>query len=124
MAQSTPVPFFDVDRCRSLATWLARNNSSLFRQTNQDAHPSTTLLDPAIYSGMFSQMVTTLYRLGEFGTLARGDRSHGDRARSAPDSLARTVSTLLRPSGAAARPADVRAGCVQRQRSQIGVATD
>src|SRR3954468_22091860 len=42
-----------------------------------------------------------LYRWREFDTLARGDRPHGDRARAAPDSLARTVSTLLRPSGAA-----------------------
>jgi hypothetical protein len=48
---------------------------------------------------MFSQIVVnTLYRPREFGTLARGDRSHGDRAHSAPGSLARTVSTLLRPS--------------------------
>src|SRR5438094_10521583 len=64
-------------------------------------------------------VVKTLYRWREFGTLARGDRSHGDRARAAPDSLARTVSTLLRPSRAAARAADVRARRVQRQRSQI-----
>src|SRR5712691_3006643 len=80
---------------------------------------STTLLDPLIYSGMFSQMVKTLYRSREFGTLPRGDRSYGDQARAAPDSLARTVSTLLRPSRAAARAADVRARRVQRQRSQV-----
>ena len=64
-------------------------------------------------------MVKTLYRSRELGTLARGDRSHGDRSRAALDSLARTVSTLLRPSGAAARAADVRARRVQRQRSEI-----
>src|SRR5256885_6059437 len=58
---------------------------------------------------MFSQMVKTLYRSCELGTLPRGDRSHSDRSRAALDSLARTVSTLLRPSGAAARLADVRA---------------
>jgi SRSO17 transposase len=46
-------------------------------------------------------VVKTLYRSREFGSLARGDRSHGDGARSAPDTLARTVSTLLRPSRAA-----------------------
>src|SRR4051812_39654749 len=50
--------------------------------------------------------------------LARGDRSHGDGAYSAPDSLARTVSTLLRPPCAAACAADVRAWPVQRQRSE------
>src|ERR1700682_6212533 len=64
-------------------------------------------------------MVRTLYRSRELGTLARGDRSHGDRSRAALDSLARTVSTLLRPSCAAARAADVRARRVQRQRSEI-----
>src|SRR5258705_7651512 len=63
--------------------------------------------------------VKTLYRSRELGTLARGDRSHRDRARAAPDSLARTVSTLLRPSRATARAADVRARRVQRQRSQV-----
>src|SRR6202022_43154 len=84
-------------------------------------HPpaSTTLSDPVTYSGMFSRMVKTLYRSRELGTLARGDRSHGDRARAALDSLARTVSTLLRPSCAAARAADVRARRVQRQRSEV-----
>ena len=61
----------------------------------------------------------TLYRAPEFGTPARGDRSHGDGASAAPDSLARTVSTLLWPSRAAARAADLRARAVQRQRSQI-----
>src|SRR3954468_14958129 len=60
-----------------------------------------------------------LYRWREFDTLARGDRPHGDRARAAPDSLARTVSTLLRPSGAAVGAADVRARRVQRQRAQV-----
>src|SRR5258705_2096484 len=60
-----------------------------------------------------------LYRSGDFGTVARGDRSHGDGAHSARDSLARTVATLLRPSRATARPADVRARRVQRQRSQV-----
>src|SRR5262249_3789083 len=81
---------------------------------------STTLLDPAHYSGLFSRMaVKALYRWCEFGTLARGDRSHGDRARSAPDSLARTISTLLRPSRAAARAGDVRAWPLQRQRSEV-----
>src|SRR5258706_7909242 len=64
-------------------------------------------------------VMKTLYRPREFDTLARGDRSHGDGARTAPDSLARTVSTLLRPSRATARPADVRARRVQRQRSQV-----
>src|SRR5258708_14770548 len=64
-------------------------------------------------------MVRILYRPRELGTLARGDRSHGDRSGAALDSLARTVSTLLRPSCAAARPADVRARRVQRQRSEI-----
>ncbi len=64
-------------------------------------------------------MVKTLYRSCELGTLARGDRSHSDRARAALDSLARTVSTLLRPSCAAARAADVRAWRVQRQRSEV-----
>src|SRR5262249_55045741 len=81
---------------------------------------STTLLDPVVYSGMFSRIVVkTLYGLREFGTLARGDRSHGDGARAAPDSLARTVSTLLRPSRATARVGDVRAWPLQRQRSQV-----
>src|SRR4051794_19909302 len=60
-----------------------------------------------------------LYRWREFDTLARGDRPHGDRARAAPDSLARTVSTLLRPSSAAVGAADVRARRVQRQRAQV-----
>src|SRR6266571_2316272 len=64
-------------------------------------------------------VVKTLYQSREFGTLVRGDRSHGDGARAAPDALARTVSTLLRPSRAAARTADVRARAVQRQRSQV-----
>src|SRR2546426_4784142 len=64
-------------------------------------------------------VMKTLYRSCDFGTLARGDRSHGDRAHSAPDSLARTVSTLLRPSRAAARAADVRAWPLQRQRSEV-----
>src|SRR5713226_9272120 len=64
-------------------------------------------------------MTKTLYRSGDLGTLARGDRSHGDGAYSARDSLARTVSMLLRPSRATARPADVRARRVQRQRSQV-----
>src|SRR4030095_8018532 len=63
--------------------------------------------------------VNALYRSVETGTLARGDRSHGDRAHSAPDSLARTVSTLLRPSRAAARAGDVRAWPLQRQRSEV-----
>src|SRR6202011_5624265 len=80
---------------------------------------STTLSDPAAYSGMFSQVVTALYRSRELGTLARGARSHGDRSRATLDSLARTVPTLLRPSCAATRPADVRARPVQRQRSEI-----
>src|ERR1700730_15034940 len=64
-------------------------------------------------------MVRILYRPRELGTLARGDRTHGDRSGAALDSLARTVSTLLRPSCAATRPADVRAWPVQRQRSEI-----
>jgi len=63
--------------------------------------------------------VNALYRSVETGTLARGDRTHGDRAHSAPDSLARTVSTLLRPSCAAPRAGDVRAWLVQRQRSEV-----
>src|SRR6266536_340337 len=83
-------------------------------------HPvNTTLSDPATYSGMFSRVVKTLYRSRQLGTLARGDRSHGDRSCAALDSLARTVSTLLRPSCAAARAADVRARRVQRQRPEI-----
>jgi hypothetical protein len=60
-----------------------------------------------------------LYRSRELGTLPCGDRSHGDRSRAALDSLARAVSTLLRPPRAAARAADVRARRVQRQRSEI-----
>src|SRR4249919_2773322 len=64
-------------------------------------------------------MVKTLYPACELGTLPRGDRPHGDRSRAAFDALARTVSTLLRPSGAAARAADIRARRVQRQRSEI-----
>src|SRR6266849_8577376 len=91
----------------------------MMRQRAMNQLANTTLLDPLIYSGMFSQMVKTLYRSREFGTLPRGDRSYGDQARAAPDSLARTVSTLLRPSRAAARAADVRARRVQRQRSQV-----
>src|SRR5258706_16272345 len=82
--------------------------------------PNTTLSDPLTCSGMFSQMmVKTLYRSGELGTLARGDRSHGDGARAAPDSLARPVSALLRPSRAAARPAGGRAWRVQPQPSGV-----
>ena len=69
---------------------------------------------------MFSRIATkALYPSREFGTLARGDRSHGDRAHSAPDTLARTVSTRLRPSRAAARAGDVRAWPLQRQRSEV-----
>ena len=49
----------------------------------------------------------------------RGDRSHGDRTHSAVDALARAVPALLRSSRAAARPADVRARRVQRQRPQV-----
>src|ERR1700758_3086109 len=63
--------------------------------------------------------VNVLYRSVERRTLARGDRSHSDRAHSALDSLARTVSTLLRPSRATARVGDVRAWPLQRQRSQV-----
>src|ERR1700758_5430120 len=63
--------------------------------------------------------VSALYRSVETGTLVRGDRSHGDGAHSAPDSLARTVSTLLRPSRPTARAGDVRAWALQRQRSQV-----
>src|SRR6476620_2048971 len=64
-------------------------------------------------------MMETLYRSGELGTLRRGVRSHSDRSRAALDSLARTVSTLRRPSRTATRPAGVRARPVQRQRSKI-----
>jgi len=63
--------------------------------------------------------MVTLYRSCELGTLRCGDRSHRNRSRAALDSLARTVSTLLRPSGAATRAADVRARRIQRQRSEI-----
>ena len=55
----------------------------------------------------------------EFGTLTRSDRSHGDGADSAADSLARAVPALFRPSRAAARAADLRARCIQRQRSEV-----
>src|SRR5262249_50386345 len=45
---------------------------------------------------MFSSIaVSALYRSIETGTLACGDRSHGDDAHPASDPLARTVSTLL-----------------------------
>src|ERR1700681_520837 len=64
-------------------------------------------------------MVKTLYRSRELGTLARGDRSHGDRAGAALDSLARALSTLLRASRTTARVADLRARRVQRQRSEV-----
>jgi hypothetical protein len=33
----------------------------------------------------------TLYRSRDFGTLTRGDRSHGDRTRAASDSVARAA---------------------------------
>src|SRR5258708_38303660 len=64
-------------------------------------------------------MVKTLYRSRELGTLPRGDRSDGDRAGAALDSLARTISTLLRPSCTAAGAAHLRARRVQRQRSEV-----
>src|SRR6516162_2979475 len=68
---------------------------------------------------MFSRFVMkALYRRCEFGMLTRGDRPNSDGACSASDSLARTVSTLLRAPCAATRAADIRARAV-RQRSEV-----
>src|SRR5258705_1820673 len=90
------------------------------RQTFSCCHPSTTLLDRAVLSGMFRRSdLRTLYKLVEFARLMRGDRSHGDRTDSAVDALARVVPAVFRSSRAAARPADLRARRGHRQRPQV-----
>src|SRR2546421_4144640 len=85
------------DSCKCSLRWCSQRAWCFFNLCfctrglrTPDRLTSTTLLDPVAYSGIFSRIETkVLYMSSEFGTLTRSDRSHGDGADSAPDSLAR-----------------------------------